>query len=417
MERRESIMTKTNISKAILIACLFLLGTGFIFAQDWPQWRGPNRDGKVSGFTAPKEWPDSLSQKWKVEVGFGDSTPALVGGKLYVFSRQGEEETILCLDAQSGKELWQEKYAAIAVTGPPSRHPGPRSSPAVAEGKVVTIGVGGIMSCLDAATGKVLWRKDPFPEVVPQFFTAMSPMIFEGMAIGHLGGSEKGAIIAYNLNTGEPKWQWSGEGPDYASPALLTVAGTQQIVTLTAKSVVGIGLSDGKLLWQIPFVPERRAYNAATPIFDGQTVIYTGAGRGTFAVEIVKDGDGFAVKEKWSNAEAGVQFNTPVLKNGFLYGLSNQGNFFCINSQTGETAWLDPTQTDRSGFTALVDVGSVILALPSNGELIVIQPNAKEFTVLARIKVSETGTYAHPVVAGNRIFIKDDNTLALWTLE
>jgi outer membrane protein assembly factor BamB len=176
-------------------------------------------------------------------------------------------------------------------------------------------------------------------------------------------------------------------------------------------------VSDGKLLWQIPFAPERRAYNAATPIIDGQTVIYTRAGRGTFAVEIVKDGDGCAVKEKWSNAEAGVQFNTPVLKDGFLYGLTNQGNFFCINSQTGETAWLDPTQTDRSGFTALVDAGPVILALPSNGELIVIQPNTKEFTVLARIEVFETGTYAHPVVAGNRIFIKDDNTLALWTLE
>lgn len=107
----------------------------------------------------------------------------------------------------------------------------------------------------------------------------------------------------------------------------------------------------------------------------------------------------------------------PNNKDGFLYGLSSQGNFFCLNSQTGETAWLDPTLTDKSGFTALVDVGSVILALPSNGELIIIQPNPKEFRVLARIKVSETGTYAYPVVAGNRIFIKDDNTLALWILE
>lgn len=415
--QKEGNMSQKILRKTVLFGCVLFFGTALLFSQDWPQWRGPNRDGRVRGFEVPKEWPGELTLKWKVELGPGDSTPALVGDRLFVFCRQGEDETILCLDAQSGKELWKDKYKAIVVTGPPSRHPGPRSSPAVAEGKVVTIGVGGVMSCLDAGTGKVLWRKDPFPENVPQFFTGMSPMIIDGMAIGHLGGSEEGAIIAYDLDTGEPEWQWSGEGPDYASPSLLTVEGTRQIVTLAARSVVGIGLSDGKLLWQIPFVPVRMAYNAATPIVDGQTVIYTGARRGIFAVDIVKEGDGFAVREKWSNPEVGVQFNTPVLKDGFLYGLSNQGNFFCLNGRSGETAWLDPAQTDRSGFAAIVDVGSVILALPSNGELIVIQPNAEELTVLARIKVSELGTYAHPVLAGKRIFIKDESVLSLFTFD
>jgi len=413
----EGIMVKRKFIKFLMIGCTIIAVAGFILAQDWAQWRGPNRDGKAVGFNVPGEWPSELTPKWKMEVGTGDSTPALVGDKLFVFSRQGAEETILCLEAQSGKELWKNQYEAIAITGPPSRHPGPRSSPAVADGKVVTIGVGGVMSCLDADTGKVVWRKDPFPEIVPQFFTAMSPLILDGMAIGHLGGSEEGAIIAYDLDSGEPMWQWTGEGPDYASPSLMTVAGIKQIVTLSVKSVVGVGLADGKLLWQIPFVPERRAYNAATPIVTGETVIYSGAGRGTFAVEIIKDGDGFAAKEQWSNTEVGVQFNTPVLKDGFLYGLSNQGNFFCLNSQTGETTWLDAAQTDRSGFTALVDVGSAILALPSNGELIVIQPNSKEFVVQARIKVSELGTYAHPVVSGNRIYVKDDNALSLFILD
>lgn len=413
----EGVMKKTKFHKVLFVTCVILLSAGFIFAQDWPQWRGPNRDGKVKGFTEPKEWPSELTLKWKTAVGLGDSTPALVGNKLYVFTRQGDEEVNLCLDAQTGKELWKDKYAAMAVTGPPSRHPGPRSSPAVADGKVVTIGVGGVLSCLDAATGKVLWRKDPYPNVVPQFFTAMSPIIVDGMAVAHLGGKDNGGIIAYDLDSGDPKWQWTEEGPEYSSPSLLTVEGIKQIVTLTEKSIVGIGVADGKLLWQLPFVPERRAYNAATPIIDGQTVIYTGAGRGTKAVKIEKQKDGFAPKEIWSNAEVAPQFNTPVLKDGLLFGLSNRGNFFCINNQTGQTAWIDPAQTDRGGFAAIVDAGSVILALPSSAELIVIKPIDKEYTELARIKVSEKATYAHPVITGNRIFIKDEDSLSLWTID
>lgn len=401
----------------VMVGCMILMITGWAFTQDWSQWRGLNRDGKVSGFTAPKEWPKELTQKWKTTVGLGDSTPALVGNKIYVFARQGEEEVTLCLDAGSGKELWKDKYKAQAVTGPPSRHPGPRSSPAVAEGKVVTIGVGGILSCLDATTGKLVWRKDPFPKIVPQFFTAMSPIIVDGMAIAHLGGQGNGAVISYDLTTGEQKWQWAGEGPEYASPALLTVEGIKQIVTLAEKSVVGIGLADGKLLWQLPFAPERRAYNAATPVVDGQTVIYTGAGRGIKAVKIEKQADGFVAKELWSNSEVAPQFNTPVLKDDLLFGLSNRGNLFCVNSQTGQTAWIDPTQRDRGGFTSIVDTGSVLMALPSNSELIAFKPNDKEYTELARIKVSDTPIYAHPVIAGNRIFIKDQETVTMWTID
>lgn len=410
-------MKKTKFTKVLLAGSVILLSMGFISAQDWPQWRGPDRDGKVRDFTGPKEWPGEMSLKWKITVGLGDSTPALVGNRLYVFTRQGDDEVNLCLDADSGKELWKDKYAAMAVTGPPSRHPGPRSSPAVAGGRIVTIGVGGVLSCLDAETGKVFWRKDPFPKVVPQFFTAMSPVIVDGLAIAHLGGKENGAIIAYSLETGDPKWQWTEEGPEYASPSILTVDGTKQIVTLTEKSVVGIGVADGKLLWSLSFLPERRAYNAATPIIDGHTVIYTGAGRGAKAVKIEKQADGFVAKEIWSNAEVAPQFNTPVLKDGLLFGLSNRGNFFCINSGTGQTAWIDPTQTDRGGFAAIVDVGSVILALPSSAELIVIKPVEKEYTELARIKVSDKATYAHPVIAGNRIYIKAEDSLSLWTID
>jgi outer membrane protein assembly factor BamB len=410
-------MKKANLSRIVMLGCVILIGASCVFAQDWPQWRGANRDGKVTGFKEPQQWPKELKLRWKTPVGLGDATPAIVGDKLYVFTRQGDEEVTTCLEVDRGEEQWTEKYAAQAVTGAPARHPGPRSSPAVADGKVVTLGVGGVLSCLDAATGKVVWRKDPFPKVVPKFFTSTSPIIVDGMAIGHLGGQGNGAMIAYDLSSGDEKWRWAGEGPEYSSPVLLTVAGTKQLVTLAEKSIVAVNVADGKLLWQLPFVPVSRAYNAATPIIDGQTVIYTGAGRGTKAVKIEKQGDNFAAKELWSNAELAPQFNTPVLGDGLLFGMSNSGNLFCINAKTGQTAWTDTTQRDRGGFMAIVSAGSCLMALPSSSELIVFKPSGEGYSELAVIKVSETPSYAHPVIAGNRIFIKDQDTVTMWVVE
>lgn len=409
-------MKTTELSKGMIVGFVILIGAGSVLGQDWPQWRGPDRDGIASGFTAPGQWPAELTQKWRVTVGLGDSTPALIGDRLYVFTRQGEEEVILCLNAANGKELWKEKYTAQAVTGAASRHPGPRSSPAVADGKVVTLGVGGVVSCLDATTGKLVWRKDPFPKIVPRFFAAFSPIIVDGMAIAHLGGQGNGAIIAYGLVTGDEKWRWADEGPDYGSPVLLTVEGTKQIATPTEKSVVGISVADGKLLWQFPSTPQRMAYNAATPIVDGQTVIYAARGRGTKALKIEKQGSGFSAKELWSNPDLGTQFNTPVLKDGLIFGLSDRNNLFCINAQTGQTAWTDANASGSRGFGAIVGAGSCLIALANDSNLIVYKPNGKAYSEIKRYKVAETETYAHPVVAGNRVFIKDQDSVALWTL-
>src|SRR5262249_37143640 len=152
-----------NTAMMARVVGVLLFGAGSVCAQDWPQWRGPNRDAKVTGFTAPKDWPKELTQKWKVNVGEGGSTPALVGDKVFVFTRQGGDEIILCLSASDGKKVWDDKYEAATPTRPGSgfqnEFVGPRSSPAVADGKVVTLGASGTLSCLDAANGKVVWRK------------------------------------------------------------------------------------------------------------------------------------------------------------------------------------------------------------------------------------------------------------------
>jgi outer membrane protein assembly factor BamB len=384
-------------------------------AQDWPQWRGANRDGKASGFNGPKEWPKELTQKWSTPVGAGDSSPALVGNKLYVFSRDGGDEVIRCLDAASGKELWKDQYEVAAISGPAAgQHSGPRSSPTVADGKVVTLGVSGILSCLDAASGKKLWRNDDFAGAWPRFYTASSPIVTGNLCIAQLGGESNGGIVAYDLASGDQKWKWTEDGTAYASPVVLTVDGTKMIVTLTAKKIVGLAVTDGKLLWEQPFVGQGRSYNAATPIVDGQKVIYAGAGRGTKAVKIEKAGDSFAAKELWSNPENGVQFNSPVLKAGKIYGVSQNGVAFCLNAQDGKTLWT--TELGGRGFGSIVDAGSVLLALTPQGDLTVFEPSDKEYKKLAGYKVG-ADTYAYPIAAGKGVYAKGKEAVTFWAIE
>ncbi len=399
------------------VCCVLGLSMTGAVAQDWPQWRGDNRDAKVSGFSAPKTWPKELTQKWKTAVGKGDASPALVGDRLYVFARQDTDEVTRCLKADTGEEVWKDKYAAPGISGPDaSVHGGPRSSPTVADGKVVTLGVTGILSCLDASTGKVLWRKSDLPGTGPKFHTAMSPIVAEGLCIAQVGKPGEGAIIALDLAGGEQKWKWEGDGPAYASPVVLVVDGTKMIVTQTEKNVVGISLADGKLLWQTPFAAQGMAYNAATPIVDGATVIYCGQGRGTKAVKIEKAGDSFAAKELWSNPENAVQFNSPILKDGLIYGLSQRGNFFCLDAKTGKTLWTDPTG-GRGGFGSIVDAGPVLLALTSKSQMTVFQPSEKEYAEVAAIKVADSPTYAYPLLAGKRVYVKDQDSVTAWAVE
>jgi outer membrane protein assembly factor BamB len=457
--------TKSSSSFVVFQVVLsFALAAPALRAGDWPQWRGPNRDARATDFKAPQTWPKELTQKWKVSVGEGVATPALVGDKLYVFSRQEGNEILRCLDAATGKEVWQEKYESLGATGPASGFSGPRSSPAVADGKVVTVGVRGMLSCLEAASGKKLWRKDDF-QAWPGFFPSSSPIVVGGLCVAQLGGRDNGAVVAYDLASGEQKWKWSGPSPAYASPVLQTVAGTKLIVAQTESKLVGLRATDGTLAWEGPAPAPGaggpgggggpggrgggRDYKAATPIVDGETVII--AGRGMKALKVAKEGDGFIAKEAWSNPDKSVQFNTPVLKSGLLFGLTQGNEFFCINTKDGQTAWSAPVSKPAEaqaaaeggqsgqggqggqggpggrgrggrggggqGYGSIVDAGSVLLALTPSSELIAFEPSDKAYKELARIKVADSQTHAYPVVSGNRIFIKDKESVTLWTLD
>lgn len=406
-------MKKTNLVLGISIALLILSAN--LRSQDWPQFRGMNRDSKVTGFKVPSAWPASLSKLWSVKVGTGDATPILVGKRIYLHTRQEGDETVLCLDASTGQPVWSDKYPVAAATGPAASHPGPRSTPAYADGKIVTFGMSGILSCFDATTGKLLWRRENPANDMPQFYTGMSPLIVDGICIAHVGKKDNGNVIALDLASGKEKWNWQGDGPAYASPSLMVLSGKKHIIVQTEKNLIALDFNDGKLLWQVPAPVLQRFYNCVSPYVDGNKIYYTGQGTGMKAIEVVREGDKFVTKELWNTAEAGAKWNTPILKDGFLYGFTDLRRIYCLNASDGKTAWIDGAT--HSDFATIVDCGKVIAGLPQTGNLIFFKPDPASYNEAARYKVSEAPLYAFPVIAGNRIYIKEAENLTLYEIE
>ena len=406
-------MKKVNLIISILCSVI-IFSSSVSYSQDWPQWRGINRDSKITGFKAPAAWPAELKMEWKVTVGFGDATPVLTGNKIYLNTRQADQEVILCLDAATGKELWKYSYPSMAVTGPSaSQHQGPRGTPSISNGKIVTFGASGILTCLEAATGKLVWRKENPSNAFPAFFTGTSPLIADGICIIHTGKKDDGQVIAYDLNSGNEKWKWSGDGPSYSSPSLMTLEGKKLVIVITEKNIIALGLADGKLLWQLTTPVQQRFYNCVSPYIDGYTIYLTGQGTGIKAIKLEKSGNEYITKEIWSNPEVGAKWNTPVLKDGFLYGFTDQKRIYCLNSTTGQTAWVD--NTVNSDFSTIVDCGSVIIGSTSTDNLIVLKPDGKAYSEVAKYKISDTPIYAYPVISGNRVYIKDAETLMMYS--
>lgn len=400
---------------AIVLALSLICGTSAT-AQDWPQWRGPNRDNKVAGFVEPKMWPRELTKKWKVTVGIGEASPVLVGDKLYTFGRQDKDEVTLCLDAATGKEIWKDKNSAAAITGPASGYPGPRSTLAAGEGKVCTLGVHGVVTCFDADTGKIVWRKETGK--APTYFTASSPIIADGKCIVFAGG-----LTAFDLKSGDAKWTWSGAGAPYGSPVIATIDGVKQVIAPAQETLVGIDFADGKLLWKVA-LPAGYQSNYSTPMVDGSIVYYSVAGGGKkggtggmSATKIEKKGTEFLATEVWRNGFSADKYHSPVLKDGLIFGVTAMGkNFYCLDAKTGNQLWKDGTARGDCG--SILNAGTVMLALTSDKDLIAFRPDAKSYMEVTKYRVSDSPTWCVPIVAGNRIYVKDKGgSLTLWTME
>lgn len=385
-------------------------------AEGWSQWRGANRDGAAT-FSAPAAWPEKLTLKWKVDVGLGYSAPITVGDRVYAFSRQGEDEVMRALDAASGKVLWETKYNATYKPNPAatrSHGTGPKSTPKFADGRLYTLGMSGIVTAFDAATGKQLWQK-PKGDVEPLYHTAMSPLVDRGLVILHVGGHSNGALTAFDARTGDVKWSWTGDGPAYGSPIAVDISGTRQIITMTQDNLVSVSAATGELLWKRPYTV-RATRNAVTPIVHNGIIIVSGLGMPVIGFKVAHKGGQWTSEDVWVNNDTSMDMSTGVVVGNTLYGFShrNAGQYFAIDANTGQTLWLSEPRIAENA--AVVRAGDLWFTLNTEAVLSVVKANPKQFEILKQYDLADSATWAQPVLSGQRIFVKDLSSISLWTL-
>jgi len=403
----------------VLVSVGCLIASWSLRAEDWPQWRGPNRDGQIR-ITEPKTWPERLTTKWKITVGEGYASPLLAGGRILQFARQGDDEVAMAIDPANGKILWRQSYPVpYEPVRSAARHgKGAKSTPIYYDGKLYTFGISGILSCFDAATGKLEWRKEyskEFKATWPQFGTSMSPVIGDGLLVALVGTNDDGAIVAYEAKSGAQKWIWKGDGPAYASPVIIENGGVKEVVTLTQKNAVGLSLKSGELLWKIDF-PGRSGMNIPTPLRFGQRLILAGD-PGTMLVQVNKNGNSWTVEKAWQITELTMRFSSPVQKGNLIFGFSNRngGIFFCVDGESGKTLWTsDPKQGDNA---VIYIAGDLLFLLKDSAEWIIARATGNGFEPLRRYQVADSATYASPLMLDKAIVVKDTTTLSYLSWE
>lgn len=405
------------------IVLFFVIGSSLLLpaqtqspAAGWPQWRGPARDGVASAFSVPTTWPAQLTKKWQATVGVGHASPVVAANRVVVHARQGNREIVAAYDVETGKPLWQQGVEAPYTVNPAAvgHGPGPKSTPAIADGRVFTLGISGIFSAHDLATGKLLWRKNA-PPAPPEFGTATSPVVDDTSVIAFLGGQNAGALTAMDVATGAVKWEWKGDGPGYSSPIVATFAGTRQVIVQSQNRLVSVNAANGQLLWETP-IKTPYEQNSVTPLVVNDLVIYAGLENPTIALRVTAaQGKGWSVTPAWRNEDVSMYMSSPAASSNTLFGLSNKnrGQFFAIDSATGKTLWT--TKGREAENASIVRAGNYLLLATTNSELVVASANAARYEEVKRYSVADSAMWAHPAFAGRTIIVKDLNTLTAWS--
>ncbi len=395
---------------------LLLLGASATAATqsgllDYPQWRGRHRDGGASGFVEPPDWPPALTRQWTVQVGEGYGTPLVSGDRVFVFTRRNDEEVMASLDAETGTVLWQTTYAApydmIAATT--AHGPGPRATPLFFGGRLFTLGISGIVSAFDADDGRLLWQT-PRPAEQPFYGTASSPATDGHLIFVHTGNYD--ALTAFDGDTGAVVWRTAGTFT-YSSPLVVELDGVRQVVSVSQDHVVGLSAQDGVVLWTYPFASPYT--HAITPLEHAGRIIVSAQNMGIRALQPYRHDGEWVVETAWRNDDVSTAMTNPVVVADTLFGLSERrrGQFFALDVVTGATLWLGPPRQAEN--TAIVKTERLLFLLNDDAELIVARASRTGFEPIVRYTVADSPTWAQPAVSGTRFFVKDIDTLTLWT--
>jgi outer membrane protein assembly factor BamB len=421
-----------TLIRIILASGILVTGYSAGLGSDWYQYRGSNGDGTAAEkilTSWPAEGPKRL---WTVKTPAGFSSFSAAAGKVFtVVSRDidgAPTEVCVAFDAVNGKELWASptgaaKYRSGGDTGAPGNTggDGPRSTPAVSDGRVYVYSSAIMLHCLDAATGKPLWKKDmraDFHGRNIDWESAMSPVI-DGELLFIAGGGPGQAMLAFNKVSGEVVWQTGDDAMTHATPVLANIHGVRQVIFMMQSGLVALEARTGKPLWRFSF-PYRIA-TGCSPVVAGDIVICAaGYDIGGAACQVTQDSGGFQAKELWrskGNNPLGDLWSTPVQKDGYLYGMISfkkfgQGPLKCVDVKTGEVKWEQP------GFGAgnVVLAAGYLIALSDTGEIVVAKASPDSYQEVARAKAIEGKCWSTPALSNGRLYIRSTKEGACFDL-
>jgi len=385
-----------------------------VTAGDWTEFRGPNRTGVVEDAAIRRNWQEHLPRQiWRHPVGRGWSSFIVVGGRAFTQEQRFEEEAVVCYDAQSGHEIWA--HTDMARFSEAMGNDGPRATPTYFEGMIYAQGATGILNCLDAGTGKLIWGKNIVKDNGAELLgwgMSGSPLVFDDLVVVNAGGPNGHGLVAYDRLTGERRWSGGDDKASYSSPQLNELHGLRQVLIFDAEGLAGHDTADGTQLWKFPW-KTNVAVNATQPYLadDSTILISNGYGVGSTLLQINRDDHNWSVKQLWKSNRLKAKFNDFVVKDGFVYGL-DEGVLACLSLESGKRQW----KGGRYGYGQILLVDDVILVLSESGEVSLVEAQPERHKKLTQFQAIEGKTWNHPVLVRGRLFVRNAREAACYDI-
>ncbi len=416
---------KTMQTRSIAITVTFAAlcaGSASLANDDWTGWLGPQRNGWVSNFQPPAQWPASLTKVWNVKVGTGYGSPIVADGRVYQHARQANDEVVWCVDLKTGDIKWRKSLAVpFKVAGGGDYHgKGPKSSPVIADGRVFTMSITGRLSAWSTDSGELFWQRDydsQFGKSHPNWGASTSPIVDRDRVIVHFGTDAQGVLVALDVASGEEVWSHGKDGPSYSSPLLVEIQGVRQVVEWNHRALVGVDSESGSSLWEYPFPHIGSDQNMPTPAFHHGRILLGGENRGVHSIRPTLQDGKWKVDHEWHQKSVALDMSSAVMNGKFLFGFSHydRGRLFCLDSETGEVRWEGTPRTGRN--VMFLSMPGYVAALIDNGDLQIIKATADRFDKVASYQVAAGRTWAPPVLLSDGVLVKDHETLTLWSLK
>jgi outer membrane protein assembly factor BamB len=383
---------------------------------DWPGFRGPERDGVVRGIEISTDWSAAPPRQiWKQRVGPAWSSVCIVGDRLFTQEQRGKFEAVVCLDANSGREIWAHQDSARfweSVAGA-----GPRATPTFDSGRIYAQGATGIVNCLDAATGKRYWTRNIADEAhakLPGWGLSASPLVVQGVVLAYAAGAADQGLLAFRADTGEPAWGVATGQNSYSSPVLTSLGGKEQVLFLSDSGLVSLEPASGRVLWQYGSpTPGAPISIQPHPLNDSQVLLSSPGEFGLALIDLTRRDESCVAEKRWASRALHPSFNDLVIYRGTAFGF-DEAIFGCLDVETGKRLW----KKGRYGHGQVVllqDQGLLLVAAES-GEVVLLAANADKLEELGRFQAIEGKTWNHPAIAHGRLYVRNAEEMACYEL-